>query len=218
MPFLAFVVRRIRIIVCRMWAKRLQSLRMRDQVFPTTELLGTTPRKYAILPCGNLDFESAVTAQNDEFKGSFHSSHPRLLNASTLSDTFVKCICRNLSCAPGKWRLHSSRRSSSRLSESSLDVCGTPSPVTPWTCNSVPMVTSNTFSTVSLGRECRRHPSYPQWNEWLRVSRRGFSWVKERHGEKSLSQLSLRERNTLTIVWPRLADASFAEISVTPLR
>ena len=114
--YLAFVVRRIRIIVCRMWAKRLQSLRMRDQVFPTTELLGTTPRKYAILPCGNLDFESGVTAQNDEFKGSFHSSHPRLLNASTLSDTFVKCICRNLSCAPGKWRLHSSRRSSSRLS------------------------------------------------------------------------------------------------------
>ena len=27
-----------------------------------------TPRNCAFLPCGHLDFESAVTAQNDEFK------------------------------------------------------------------------------------------------------------------------------------------------------
>ena len=27
-----------------------------------------TPRKHAFLACGHLDFESAVTAQNDEFK------------------------------------------------------------------------------------------------------------------------------------------------------
>ena len=27
-----------------------------------------TPRKYASLPCGHLNFESAVTAQNDECK------------------------------------------------------------------------------------------------------------------------------------------------------
>ena len=27
-----------------------------------------TPRRYASLPCGHFNFESAVTAQNDEFK------------------------------------------------------------------------------------------------------------------------------------------------------
>ena len=36
-----------------------------------------TPQKYAFLPCGHLDFESAVTAQDDEFKGSFDSSSSR---------------------------------------------------------------------------------------------------------------------------------------------
>ena len=48
-----------------------------------------TPRKYAFLPCGHFDLESAVTAQNDESKGSFHSSYSRL--------------CHNKSCALGKW-------------------------------------------------------------------------------------------------------------------
>ena len=43
----------------------------------------TTAQKYAFLPCGNLDFESAVTAQYDRLKGSFHSSHSRLLNVKT---------------------------------------------------------------------------------------------------------------------------------------
>ena len=48
---------------------------------------------------------------------SFHSSYSRLLNvktapktqylASILSDTFVKCIYHNISCALGKWSLHS---------------------------------------------------------------------------------------------------------------
>ena len=28
----------------------------------------STPWKYVFLPCGHLDFESAVTAQNDEFR------------------------------------------------------------------------------------------------------------------------------------------------------
>ena len=35
------------------------------------------------LPCGHLDFESAVTKQNDEFKGSFDISSSRLLNVKT---------------------------------------------------------------------------------------------------------------------------------------
>ena len=39
--------------------------------------------KHAFLPCGHLDFESAVTAQNDEFKGRFHSSYSRLSNVET---------------------------------------------------------------------------------------------------------------------------------------
>ena len=78
----------------------------------------TTPRKYAaFLPCGHLDSESAVTAQNDECKAVFiariHASKTSKLSrethylASILSDTFVKCICRNISCALGKWTLHS---------------------------------------------------------------------------------------------------------------
>ena len=64
-----------------------------------------------------LDFESAVTAQNDKFKGSFQlvftfvkrqnlAKKTRYL-ASILSDTFVKCNCRNMNCALGKWSLHS---------------------------------------------------------------------------------------------------------------
>ena len=79
----------------------------------------TTPRKYAFLPCGHLGFGSAVTAQNEEFKGSFHSSYSRLLTpklnqdtqylASILSDRFVECNCRNISCALGQWSSHSRR-------------------------------------------------------------------------------------------------------------
>ena len=42
-----------------------------------------TPRKYAYLPCGHFDFESAVTAQNDDFKGSSDSSYSRSLNVKT---------------------------------------------------------------------------------------------------------------------------------------
>ena len=83
-----------------------------------------TPRKDAFLPCGHLDFESAVTAQRRN-QGSFDSSYSRSLNvktqprteylASILSDKFDKCICRNISCALGKWSLHS-RWNLSRLS------------------------------------------------------------------------------------------------------
>ena len=39
----------------------------------------------AVLPCGFLDYGSAVTAQNDESKGSFHSSYSRSLNVKTES-------------------------------------------------------------------------------------------------------------------------------------
>ena len=35
------------------------------------------------LPCGHFDLESAVTAQDDEFKGSFRSSFSRLLHVKT---------------------------------------------------------------------------------------------------------------------------------------
>ena len=33
-----------------------------------------TPQEYALLPCGHLGFESAVTAQNDNFKAVFIAS------------------------------------------------------------------------------------------------------------------------------------------------
>ena len=39
--------------------------------------------KIPFLPCGHFGFESAVTAQNDESKGSFDSSYSRLLNVNT---------------------------------------------------------------------------------------------------------------------------------------
>ena len=45
--------------------------------------LWATPRKYDFLSCDHLDFESAVTAQNEEFKGSFDSSYSRLSNVKT---------------------------------------------------------------------------------------------------------------------------------------
>ena len=40
---------------------------------------------HAFLQCGHLDFESAVTAQNDEFKASFDSSYSRQNLAKKLS-------------------------------------------------------------------------------------------------------------------------------------
>ena len=49
----------------------------------TNDLHQSTPREYAFLPCGHFDFESAETAQNDEFKGSFDSSSSRSLNVKT---------------------------------------------------------------------------------------------------------------------------------------
>lgn len=39
-----------------------------------------TPRECAFLPCGELNFGSAVIAQNDEFQRSFDSYYSRLLN------------------------------------------------------------------------------------------------------------------------------------------
>ena len=41
---------------------------------------GVRPREYPPLPCGHLDLESAVTAQNDDFEGSFRGSSSRSLN------------------------------------------------------------------------------------------------------------------------------------------
>ena len=41
------------------------------------------PWKYPFLPCCHPEFESAITAQNDEFKGSFDSSSSRLLNVKS---------------------------------------------------------------------------------------------------------------------------------------
>ena len=38
---------------------------------------------YLFVPCGQLDFESTVTAQNGEFKGCFHSSPSRSLSVKT---------------------------------------------------------------------------------------------------------------------------------------
>ena len=75
------------------------------------------PRTYAFRRAVT-SIESAVTGQNDEFKASFDSSYSRLFKtsklsqetqylASILSDTFIKCICRSISCALGKWSLHS---------------------------------------------------------------------------------------------------------------
>ena len=46
-------------------------------------------QKYAFLPCGHLDFESAVTVQNGESKGSFHKSYSRSSNVKTLSRNSV---------------------------------------------------------------------------------------------------------------------------------
>ena len=51
---------------CRSWEET--SKTVRRAVLPT-------PRKYAFLPYGQLDFESAVTAQHDKFKGSFDISY-----------------------------------------------------------------------------------------------------------------------------------------------
>ena len=47
-----------------------------------TEQLGTGEKVLLrtgslVLPCDHLDFESTVTANNDEYKGSFHSSSAR---------------------------------------------------------------------------------------------------------------------------------------------
>ena len=39
--------------------------------------------RYAFMPCGHLDFQSAVTAQSDEFKCSSHNSESRLLTVKT---------------------------------------------------------------------------------------------------------------------------------------
>ena len=57
------------------------------------------PGTYAFLLRNRLVFESAVTAQNDEFKDSFDSSSDCQEThywTSMLSDTLVGCICRNI--------------------------------------------------------------------------------------------------------------------------
>ena len=77
-----------------------------------------TPRKCAFLPCGQLNFGSAVTPQNEKVEvRTFHSSSSRSLSgklgqetqylASILTNNFVQCICCNLNCAQGKRSLPS---------------------------------------------------------------------------------------------------------------
>ena len=64
--------------------------------------------EYAFLSYGQVDFESAVTVQNDEFKAIFHTSYSHLLTselsqetqylASILSTTFAQCIAPHKLC------------------------------------------------------------------------------------------------------------------------
>ena len=42
-----------------------------------------TPQKCTFLPCGHLDFESVVTAQNEEFKEVLIAQYLRLVNLKT---------------------------------------------------------------------------------------------------------------------------------------
>ena len=82
-----------------------------------------TPRKNASQPCGHLDFESAVTAQNDEFKAvlitRLHLSvetqerEPRDSILTVVSIRTDKCICCNINCAEWKRSLHTRWRSPS---------------------------------------------------------------------------------------------------------
>ena len=83
---------------------------------PTEILTSRAPRKDPFLTCGYLDFESAVTAQNDEFKGSFHSSFAFSFTSrlsqetpylASILDRFVKRIGRNRSCAQKERSLRS---------------------------------------------------------------------------------------------------------------
>ena len=68
-----------------------------------TEVSVLKPQKYALLTCSYLNSKSAVTAQNDELKGSLHTSclcslnktHPRNSRlASILAEEIVQCVCR----------------------------------------------------------------------------------------------------------------------------
>ena len=47
---------------------------------------------YAFLPCGHLDFESAVTKQSDEFKLTFDSSSSCSLNVKTWPRNAILCL------------------------------------------------------------------------------------------------------------------------------
>ena len=51
------------------------------------------PRKFTFLPYGHLNFESAVTAQNDEFKANFDSSSSRSLNVMTQPRNSILKLC-----------------------------------------------------------------------------------------------------------------------------
>ena len=52
----------------------------------------TADRKHALLPCGHLDFQSVVTAKNDEFRGCFHSSYSRSLGVKTWPRNSIRSL------------------------------------------------------------------------------------------------------------------------------
>ena len=81
------------------------SLKDKEKLFSDFNSMGRHREKTLFLPRGHLNFESAVTAQSDEFIAVFIARLQYL--ASILSNSFVKCICRNISCALENWSLHS---------------------------------------------------------------------------------------------------------------
>ena len=64
---------------------RSEGLRCGPPVFVrrTAGLFLPSPQKSAFLPCGHLDFESAVTVRNDEFKAVLIAQNSRLLKVKT---------------------------------------------------------------------------------------------------------------------------------------
>ena len=55
-----------------------EKIKTLNQVTRPLTQVATTTRKYALLPCGHLDIDSAFTAQNDEFMGGAVQNWPLL--------------------------------------------------------------------------------------------------------------------------------------------
>ena len=84
-----------------------------DQIW--TAFLQPTPRKYAFLSSGHLDFEQRALHKMTPANGSFYSSSSCPLNveptqylASLFNDNFIQCIYHDIKCAQEKECLHSS--------------------------------------------------------------------------------------------------------------